>query len=236
MKTASNSRSRSSIRRSFANCNAGSEFDASGADEFDFASGVVRSELVLGDAIGIEASGLGTLVKDSHVEAVFAEFGGAGKRSGTGANAGHFLSASNSLVWELAGTCVEVFHGVALEKADSDGLLVDVVINASAFAQDLHGTYARATEAENVGIENCFGRAYEVAGGDFLDEARDIYMSGASAGARRIKAEQAAVGFCHGCLRTERRMEFGEGGIGRHQLRVLKAQSRRLMNSSTSGF
>jgi hypothetical protein len=31
-------------------------------------------------------------------------------------------------------------------------------------------------------------------------------------------------------------MEFGEGGICGHQLSVLKAQSRRLMNSSTSGF
>ena len=89
---------------------------------------------------------------------------------------------------------------MALEQADGDGLVVDVLIDASTFAQDLHGADARATEAEDVGIENCFGRTHQISGGDFLDEARDVYMRGASGGTGCIEAEQAAVGFCNGCL------------------------------------
>ncbi len=220
----------------FTDSDTGLEFDAGGADEFDFASRVGRSEFVLSDTIRIEAAGLRTFVKDGDIEAVFTEFGGTGKRGRAGADTGDFLRLGNGFVWELAGGRIKMLHGVTLEKADGDGLMVDVVIDAGTFAEDLNGADARATQAQNIGVENCFGGTEEVAGGDFLDETRDIYMRGAGAGARRIKAEQAAVGFGYGCLRAERRMEFGEGGICGHQLSVLKAQSRRLMNSSTSGF
>jgi hypothetical protein len=204
------------MERVFADGDAGFEFNAGGADEFDFAGGVGRSEFVLSDTIGVEAAGLRAFVKDGDAEAVFTEFGRTGERGRASADTGDFLGLGNGFVGELAGGRIEMLHGVTLQKADGDGLVVDVVINAGAFAEDLNGADARTTQAENIGVENCFGGPEEVAGGDFLDEARDIYMRGAGAGARRIKAEQAAVGFRHGCLRTERRMEFGEGGVRSH--------------------
>lgn len=170
----------------------------------------------MSDAIRIEAAGLRAFVKDGDIEAVFTEFGGTGEGGRASADTGDFLGVGNGFVWELAGGRIKMFHGVTLEKADGDGLVVDVVINAGAFAEDLNRADARTAQAENIGVENCFGGPEEVAGGDFLDEARDIYMRGAGASARRIKTEQAAVGFRHGCLRTERRMEFGEGGVRSH--------------------
>ena len=143
-----------------ANGNAAAEFYVGGTDEFDFAGGVVRSEFVLSDAVSVEAAGLGTFIEDGDVEAVFAEFGGTGERRGTGTDAGDLLRASSHFRRKLAAGSVEVLHGVALEEADGDGLMVDVLVDASAFTQDLDGADARATEAENVGIENGFGGAH----------------------------------------------------------------------------
>ena len=203
-------------RKIFSDDDAGFEFNAGGADEFDFASRVGRGEFVLSDTIRIEATRLRAFVKDGDIDAVFTEFGGTGERGRASADTGDFLGFGNGFVWELAGGRIKMFHGVTLEKADGDGLVVDVVINAGAFAEDIYRADARTTQAQNIGVENCFGGTEEVAGGDFLDEARDIYMRGAGASARRIKTEQAAVGFGYGCLRTERRMEFGEGGVRSH--------------------
>jgi hypothetical protein len=93
-----------------------------------------------------------------------------------------------------------VLHGVTLQEADGDGLVIDIVIDTSALTENLHGTDARTTEAENVGAENVFGGTEDVASGDFLDETRHVNVSGTSAGTGRIKAEQAAVRFCNGCL------------------------------------
>jgi hypothetical protein len=143
---------------------------------------------------------LGTLVEDSDFEAVFAEFRGTGERRGTSADAGDSLGIGHGFVRKFAGGGIEVLHGVTLQEADGDGLVIDVVIDTSALTENLHGTDARTAEAENVCVENGFGCAEDVASGDFLDETRHVNVSGTGAGTGRIKAEQAAVGFRNRCL------------------------------------
>ena len=105
---------------------------------------------------------------------------------------------------------VERVHGVALQAADLDGLPVVAVQHAGAFAQHVHRADARAAQPQNVGVENGRGRAAQVAGSDLLDEARHVDVGGAGPRARRVEAEQAAIGFGQGRLLVERRMQFGE--------------------------
>lgn len=218
-------------RKSFTDGDAGTEFHAGGAHEFDFAGGVFGREFVLRDAIGIEAAGLRTFVEDGDSEAVFAEFGGTSERGGACADASDFLRADDGLSREFAFGGVEMFHGVALEKADGDRMAVNILIDAGAFAEDLDRTDAGATETQNIGVQNCFSGAEEVAGGDFLDETRNIYVRRASGGTRGVKTIEAAIGFGKRCLGSEGWMELGEV-----QARLLKAASKREMNSSTSDF
>jgi hypothetical protein len=99
---------------------------------------------------------------------------------------------------------------VALQTSDFDGLFIVAVHNTRAFAEDIYGTNARTAEAENIGFENGHGRAAQIARGNFLDEARNIYMRGASDSARRVKTKEAPHGFYRGGLRLERRMNISE--------------------------
>ena len=57
------------------------------------------------------------------------------------------------------------------KQRDLDGLAIVAVHDASAFAEHLDRAGARATAAQNVGVENAQRRAAQVAGGDALDEA-----------------------------------------------------------------
>ena len=66
--------------------------------------------------------------------------------------------------------------------------------HAGAFAEHIHGAGARATAAQNIGVENAQRRAAQVAGGDALDEARHIDMRGTGDGAGRVEAVEAAIG------------------------------------------
>src|ERR1019366_3325551 len=79
-----------------------------------------------------------------------------------------------------------------------------------AFAEDIDGTHAGATEAEDVGVENGLRAAAQIAGGDLLDKARHVDVGGAGGGARSIEAIQAAVGFDHRGWRIEGGVEVRE--------------------------
>ena len=107
---------------------------------------------------------------------------------------------------------------MALQEPDGNGLFIDVVEHACAFAEDIDRADARTTEPENIGIDDGFGRAEQVAGSDFLDEPRNIDVRGTGSRARRIETEQAAVGFSDGSLRSQGRVQFQKataGGIRR---------------------
>ena len=148
--------------------------------------------------------------------AVAAEFGGAGEGGGTGTDEGYAFAGVGRGFEGQGASIVKGVHGVALERTDLDGFAVVMVEDAGAFAEDLDGAGAGAGGAENVGVENGLGRAVEIVGGDFFDEARDVDVGGAGLHAGRVETEEAAVGFGDGGLAVERGAEVGEarGGGG----------------------
>ena len=64
------------------------ELHAHGAHHFHFAQAVGGTQFVLGDAVGVEAAGERAIVEDGDAGAVAAQFGGAGERRRTAADAG----------------------------------------------------------------------------------------------------------------------------------------------------
>src|SRR4030095_12987360 len=121
-------------------------------------------------------------------EALLAEFGGAGERGGTGADASGLAAfGGGGFDRKRCAIVEEIGHGMTLQAADLDGLLVVAVIDAGAFTKHIDRADARAAGAEDVGIEDGKCRAAEIALGDFLDEARNVNVSGAGCGARGIE-------------------------------------------------
>ena len=184
------------------------ELDAHRADHVDFAEAVGGTQFVLGDAVGVESAGQRAIVEDGDGGAVAAEFGGAGERCRSAADAGDFEVCRGGARGE--DDALGVLHRVALQAADFDGLLVVAMHHAGAFAEDVHGADARAAQAEDVGVENGLGGAAQVAGRDLLDEARHVDVGGAGRGARGIEAVEAAIGFHGGGLRIEGGVEIRE--------------------------
>lgn len=90
---------------------------------------------------------------------------------------------------------MEAVHGEALKAADLDGLFGVVMEDAGAFTENLDGTGAGATGAEDVGIEDGACGAFEIACGDLFNEAGDVNVGGAGGGAGGVEAKEAAVGF-----------------------------------------
>ena len=82
--------------------------------------------------------------------------------------------------------------------------------DAGAFAEYVDGADARATGAEDVGVEDAEGGAAQVAGGDALDEAGDIDVCGAGGGAGRVEAVEAAVRLNDSGLGGERGLQLTE--------------------------
>ena len=105
---------------------------------------------------------------------------------------------------------VKTVHGIALQPPDLDGLPVVPLHHAVAFAQHVHRAHSRATQSENVGIENGQRGAAQIAARYLLDKARHIDMRRARRRARRVETEQAAVGLGQSGLRIERRMQIGK--------------------------
>ena len=101
-----------------------------------------------------------------------------------------------------------VIHGVALEPADFDRLLLFLVHYTGAFAEDFSGTHASAAVAQNIRFEYHARRATQIVSRDFLDEGRDVNVGRARHGARRVKAEKTARGFDGGLARSHAGRNF----------------------------
>jgi hypothetical protein len=78
--------------------------------------------------------------------------------------------------------------------------------DAGAFAKDIYGTGAGAAGTEDVGFKDGFGRAFEVIGGDLLDEFWDVDVRRASLHAGCVEAVQATMSFGDGSGFFEGRM------------------------------
>jgi hypothetical protein len=105
---------------------------------------------------------------------------------------------------------VEGIHGIPLQTADLDGLLIVSVQHARALAEHFHGADARAACTEHVGFEDRPRRPRQIVAGDLLDEARHVDVRGAGLHAGRVKAVETAVGFDDGGGRGKRRMQVGK--------------------------
>ncbi len=173
-------------------------------DAVDLAEAGGERELVLGDAVGVEAAGQRARVVEDGANAAAAELGGAGERGGASADERDGAAGvGRGREWQRRCRCAcNRLHGEALQAADRDGLLVVAMQHAGAFAEDIDGAGAGAALAENVGFEDGARGAFEVVAGDLLDEARDVDVGGAGGGAGRIEAVEAAVGFRNGAVRS----------------------------------
>ena len=185
------------------------EFHAEGVDHFDFTEAVGGAQFVFGDAVGVKTTGKRLPLEHRDSKALLAQFGGTGEGGGAGANAGYFARFGNGGFYGKRGPASkESVHGVTLQAADFDGLLVVAVIYTGAFAENVYRTDAGAAGAENVGVENGQCRATKIALGDFLNETRNVNVGGASGGARRVEAVKAAIGFSDRGLIVERGVDF----------------------------
>src|ERR1700722_13671099 len=104
----------------------------------------------------------------------------------------------------------DVVHGITLQPANLDRLLVSFVHDAGAFAQNLSRTHPPATMAQNIRLKNYPSRTSQIVRGDFLDESGHVDMRGACRDARSIEAVQASSGFDGSLTRRHRRRKLGE--------------------------
>ena len=126
----------------------------------------------------------------------------------------------------------EMFHRVSLQASDRDGLLVVAQHHAGAFAEYFHGTDARTTCTQDVGVQNGERRPHQVLCRDFLDEARHVDVRWTRRRAGRVKAIQTAIGLGQRLLRIEGGMQIGKSA---GDLRVvLKFERNRARPSSRS--
>src|SRR5262249_24119031 len=148
-------------------------------------------------------------LENSHVESAKAQLRSARKRRGSRSDTGDLLLLfCGPSRWKHGAIAKEMFHGVALQPTDLNGLLVVSVIHAGALGQDIHRTNARAARAENIRLQDRQRGAAKIPLRDFLDEAGNVDVCGTRRTARRIEAVQAAVRFKKRFLRFEARMNF----------------------------
>lgn len=192
---------------------AGLQFDAETLNHGDLGESDVDGFAEADDAVGGEAAGKIAALKDGDAVAKFGEFTGTGKTCGACTDDGDGMAGGLGDRKELQGVGVKEIHGVALQAADGDGLVFGAQ-DASAFAKFLNGADAGAGGAEEIGFEDGAGRAFEIVGGDFLDEFGDVDVSGAGVGAGRVVAHEAAGGLDEGFLGREGRQEFLQCWVG----------------------
>jgi hypothetical protein len=80
--------------------------------------------------------------------------------------------------------------------------------HASALAKLLDKTHVRACRAKKIRFKNSPGGTAYVIGRDFLDEAGNIDVRGASVGTGGVVTEKASVGFNQRLLGTQLRKLF----------------------------
>ena len=175
------------------------------AHQIDFLLAVGGTEFIFGDAVSVQAAGQRTVIKIVTANPRRPKFGGAGQRSGAGADAGYASGACRCCGGQAAASANKnnPSRGVA-------GVRFRWAACCSGASRTrLRTAHPQGTRANNSGPE-CWHSRIVIAEprrlprGDFLDEAWNIDVSGAGDGARRVETKQAARGF-HQCglrLRT----------------------------------
>ncbi|SVJ68944.1 Uncharacterised protein [Klebsiella pneumoniae] len=179
-------------------------------EEFHFAPGEVVHQLVAGDAVLVEAAGLGAGLEEHHVVAVHGQAVGAGQPGRPGADHGDALAGGRRALERMFAEA-GVVEGVALQLADQHRCaFLGVVAYAGPLAEDFRGADAGAAAAEDVRREDLLRRALDILLGDAADEPGDVDLGRAGVDAGRVVAVQAAGAFQGGLAGVERRREVGE--------------------------
>ncbi len=102
-----------------------------------------------------------------------------------------------------------IIHGVALEAANRNGLMFRTQDTGS-FTQLLYRADPRAGRAQQIGRKDGLRRAFQIAGSDLLDEARNVNMRRARVGAGGVEAVQTPVRLNRSGMRGQWRQLFRE--------------------------
>ena len=190
---------------------AGAELHAHAANHLGFAQAVGRTQLVLCDSIGIEAAQQILAFKDGGRRTVPAKLGCTGQRRRAAADAGNLHVARSARGGQqFLARGLEGVHRVTLQPGNLDRRVVVAMHHACAFAEHFHRAGLRTACAKNIRIQNPQCRTAQIPGADALDKARNVDMRGAGAGAGRVKAIQATIGFNDCSLRLQRRLDVAE--------------------------
>ena len=162
-----------------------------------------------GDAVFVEAAGLFARVEHGDVVPAQRQRVRAGEPRRPGADHRDFFPRRGG-----AGERVALAHlpvgGDALQRADADRRTAFGHAHAGPFAQNFGGAHAGATAAENIRVQDFFGRTGQIAGGDAADEAGDVDIGRAGFDAGRVKAEIATICLDDRLGLGERRVRVGE--------------------------
>src|SRR5262249_50968273 len=153
------------------------------------------AHLVRGDSIRIEAAGLRVGVKDHGVVAKLTQLERARQACRSGPDQSNTITIVDASFKKLRAVRDHGIDSIALQLADLDRLLAFIVEDTRAFAEDRSRADSRTALTENIGRENCFGRAAQVSGDDLANEQRHVDARGARFDAWRVVTEQAARSF-----------------------------------------
>jgi hypothetical protein len=178
--------------------------------EVDFRAGEMIRHLVFGDAVFVEAAGMGASLIDHDIMAQHRQAMGAGQARRAGTDHRDLAAGEGRPGERMLSRCHQMVGGITLQPADGHRLVFLGGAHAGLFAQDLGRADAGAGAAEDIGFQDADGRAADVVGRDLLDETGDVDAGGAGLDAGRIVAEVAAVGLDQRGLAVQHRDQVVE--------------------------
>ena len=164
---------------------------------------IIRA-LVGGDAIFVEAAGLGAGLEHRHRMAVHGKAVRTGEARGSGTHHGDLLAGGLGARIGLGGISHEGIRGIALQQPDLNRLALGIVAHAGFLAQRFGRADAGAHAAEDVLVENRHSRRFRMSRLNLTDEHRNVDRGGACHLARRVMAEIAAIRLDERLMRIER--------------------------------
>ncbi|MNF78181.1 hypothetical protein D3C84_603530 [compost metagenome] len=187
------------------------DFDAADfQQELQLMLGEVIHQLVLGDPVFVEATGLCPGLENHHVMAVHGTAVGAGQPGGPGTHHGNAFAGERCARERVLGE-MGVIDGVALQQADQHRrTFLGVVTHAGFLAKDFRRADPGATAAEDVRGEDLLRRALDVFLMNVADERGDVDLARAGVDARGIVAVQAPRGFQVSLASIEGGRQIGE--------------------------
>lgn len=105
---------------------------------------------------------------------------------------------------------VERIHSMPLQQTNLDRRIARMVQDARALAQHFNRTCARATAAQDIGIQNAVRRTDCIVARDLAYKAWNVNVLWTSCRTRRVKEIQAAIRLCQRGTCAQRRMKIGE--------------------------